>query len=348
MTDFNELSERERTILYAVVNSYVTAAEPVGSRSVVKQFNLDLSPATVRNTMADLEELGFLKQVHTSSGRVPTEKGYRYFVSHLMRVQQLTMDEQARIEHEFSQKLNDTDAVLKQTSHLLALITQQAGIAEAPAEASVFVQRLELIPLTAQRLAVLIVDNYGRVRSGSIELNYELPLERLHSINRFLNEQLRGIEVECLADGVRQRLATYFDEQRLLAQQALDVLSLLPRQPTRQLFLDGAAQLFGQPEFNDIQRAREVFGLFEENQQIADALRAGLWQGEGMNRQVFIGEAGTPLEGLSVVASPYEVDGKPVGMVGILGPRRMQYSRLTSVVDYTAQVVGRILTRFAG
>ena len=97
-----------------------------------------------------------------------------------------------------------------------------------------------------------------------------------------------------------------------------------------------------------IQRAREVFGLFEENQQIADALRAGLWQGESMNRQVFIGEAGTPLEGLSVVASPYEVDGRPVGMVGILGPRRMQYSRLTSVVDYTAQVVGRILTRFAG
>ncbi len=156
------------------------------------------------------------------------------------------------------------------------------------------------------------------------------------------------MEVEALADGVRQRLATYFDEQRLLAQQALDVLSLLPRQQTRQLFLDGAAQLFGQPEFNDIQRAREVFGLFEENQQIADALRAGLWQGESMNRQVFIGEAGTPLEGLSVVASPYEVDGRPVGMVGILGPRRMQYSRLTSVVDYTAQVVGRILTRFAG
>jgi len=348
MTDFNELSERERTILYAVVNSYVTAAEPVGSRSVVKQFNLDLSPATVRNTMADLEELGFLKQVHTSSGRVPTEKGYRYFVNHLMRVQQLTLDEQSRIEREYQQKLNDTDAVLKQTSHMLALLTQQAGIAEAPTEASVFVQRLELIPIAPQRMAVLIVDNYGRVRSGSVELDYELPLDRMQLINRFLNDQLRGVEVDALAEGVRQRLATYFDEQRLMAQQALDVLSLLPRQQTRQLFLDGAAQLFEQPEFNDIQRAREVFGLFEENQQIADALRAGLWQGKGMHSQVFIGEAGTPLEGLSVVAAPYEVDGKAVGMVGILGPRRMQYSRLTSVVDYTAQVVGRILTRFAG
>ena len=348
MADINELSERERTILYAVVNSYVTAAEPVGSRSVVKQFNLDLSPATVRNTMADLDELGFLKQVHTSSGRVPTEKGYRYFVSHLMRVQQLTMDEQARIEQEYTQKLNDTDAVLKQTSQMLALLTHQAGIAEAPAEASVTVQRIELVPLGGPRMAVLLVDNYGRVRSASIELDNDLPLESLGRVNSFLNEQLRGIEFDTLADGMRVRLTTYFDEQRLLAQQALEVLNLLPRQQPRQLFLDGAVQLFGQPEFNDIQRAREVFGLFEENQQIAEALRAGLLPTSGMGSRVFIGETGTPLEGLSVVASPYEVDGRPVGMVGILGPRRMQYSRLTSVVDYTAQVVSRILTRLAG
>lgn len=347
MSDITELTERERIILYAVVNSYVTSAEPVGSRSVVKQFGLDLSPATVRNTMADLEELGFLKQVHTSSGRVPTEKGYRYYVSHLMQVQQLSLQERARIERELHDKLNDTDAVLRQTTHLLALITQQAGLAEAPVEASVRVQRLELIPLSATKLAVLIVDNYGRIRSSSVELETAITTEQLRRLNLFLNEQLYGVEVESLAEEVRRRLAAYFDEQRLLAQHALAVLSLLPRQHSRQLFLDGATQLFVQPEFNDIQRAREVFGLFEDNEQIAVALRQGLREDHGMVRQVLIGAEGTPLEGLSVVASPYQVDGESVGMVGILGPRRMEYSRLTSVVDYTAQIVGRLLTRLA-
>lgn len=348
MSELQELSERERTILYAVVNSYVTAAEPVGSRSVVKQFGLDLSPATVRNTMADLEDAGFLKQVHTSSGRVPTDKGYRYFVHHLMRVQTLTMEERARIEQDFDQKLNDTDAVLRQTTQLLALITQQAGIAQAPEEASVRVQRLELIPLAGTRVAVMMVDNYGRVRSASVDLSVEIAPDELQRISRFLNEQLHGLEVESLAEGVRQRLSSYFDEQRLIAQRALEVLSLLPRQQKQQLFLDGAAQLFVQPEFNDIHRAREVFGLFEQNQQIAEALRSGLLSSSGGFRPVFIGEDGTPLEGLSVVAAPYAVDGKQVGMVGILGPRRMPYSRLTSVVDYTAQVVSRLLTRLAG
>lgn len=348
MSDLHELSERERTILYAVVNSYVTSAEPVGSRSVVKQFGLDLSPATVRNTMADLEEAGYLKQVHTSSGRVPTDKGYRYFVKHLMRIQELTLEERNRIEQDFDQKLNDTDAVLKQTTHLLALLTQQAGIAQAPEEASVRVQRIELIQLANRRAAALIVDNYGRVRSVTVDLGEELSPDELGRISRFLNDQVRGIEMEALADGVRQRLASYFDEQRLLAQRALAVLNLLPRQQSQQLFLDGAAQLFVQPEFNDIQRAREVFGLFEENQHIAEALRSGLQSREGDFHRVLIGEDGTPLEGLSVVASPYEVNGRPVGMVGILGPRRMPYSKLTSVVDYTAQVVGRLLTRLSG
>jgi len=345
MPSVQDLSDRERTILNAVVNSYITTAEPVGSRSVVKQFDLEWSPATVRNTMADLEDLGFLKQVHTSSGRVPTEWGFKYYVNYLMRVQELTIKERSRIEHELNEKLNDTDEVLRHTSQLLALLTHQAGIAESPAETSVRVHRIEAVPVSDSRMAVLLVDNYGRVRTTSVDVGERVSGDQLQRLNAFMNANLHDVEIERMADDVRERLKDYFDEQRLLAQRAVEVLDLLPKQETRQLFLDGAMQLFDQPEFSDMSRAREVFGLLEHNDQIAVLLREGLRDGEKL-RQVYIGEEGTALEGMSVVASPYTVEGKPVGMVGILGPRRMPYSRLTSVVDYTATMVTRWLERF--
>jgi len=347
MTATQELSERERQVLHAVVHTYITTAEPVGSRAVVKRFDLNVSAATARNTMADLEDSGFLKQVHTSSGRVPTDKGYRYYVKHLMRVQELSLEERRRIEQEFNRKLNDVDEVLRQTSHLLALMTHQAGIAEAPDDETALIQRIELMPITETRLAVLIVDNYGRVRTVTVLMDMPLGAEELPVLNRFLNDHLHGVEVHDLKRAVEKKLRTFFDEQRKLAEQALSVLNLLPAWPATQLYLEGASQLFDQPEFTDIVKAREVFGLFEERERVADLLRTAVLENATMRSSVVIGAEGTELEGLSLVASPYEVAGRRVGLVGILGPRRMPYSRLTAVVDYTSEMVGRFLTRLS-
>lgn len=347
MTELPDLNEREREILHAVVHSYITSAEPVGSRTVVKRFGMELSPATVRNVMADLEDAGFLQQLHTSSGRVPTELGYRYYVNHLMRVQRLTLEERDRIEREYQAKLNDADAVLRQTSHLLALVTHQAGVAEAPSESAAVVQRVELLPLWGARMAVLIVDSFGRLRTMHVELEEALDAEALGRLNQFLNDQLRGATADSLAAAIEQRLRSYFDEQRRLAELALRVLKLLPRQTQGQLFLEGAAQLFEQPEFSDIARAREVMGLFEERERLVEVLREALAQSSPGKGAVFIGPEGTGLDGLSVVSSPYEVNGKTVGVVGVIGPRRMPYPRLTAIVEHTAGLVGRMLTRLA-
>ncbi|HPO12566.1 MAG TPA: heat-inducible transcriptional repressor HrcA [Candidatus Hydrogenedentes bacterium] len=345
-----ELNEREATILHAVVHSYITTAEPVGSRTVVKRFALDLSPATVRNTMADLEEQGYLQQVHTSSGRVPTDRGYRYYVDYLMRVQELTGAERERIEVEYAQRLNDADEVLKQTSHLLALITHQAGIAEAPSERAAVVKRLELMPVTRDRMAVLLVDNYGRVRSMMVQTERELDADHLPTLNQFLNDHLNGVAVDGLSAALNAKLRNFLDEQRRLAEEALQVLSLMPAQRSGQVFLEGATQLFEQPEFRDIERAREVFGLLEERDRLVDLLRSAAMESERTRGSVLIGAEfqGKGVEGISVVASPYHVDGQPVGAIGVLGPRRMPYPRLTAIVDYTASMVGRILTRLGG
>lgn len=237
-----DLNEREQQILQAVVHMYVTEAEPVGSRSIVKRLALGLSPATVRNVMADLEELGYLEQVHTSSGRIPTEVGYRYYVSHLMQVQQLTLTDRERIEGEFSQRLNDADQVLRQTTQLLALISQQAGIAEAPSQAIATLQRLDLMQLAPDRLVLLTADNFGRVKTMTVALAEAIMPEMLQVPNAFLNQHLRGVQVDHLAAEVEARLRTFY-EQRRIAELALRVLNLVPAQRGGTLFLEGASQL---------------------------------------------------------------------------------------------------------
>ena len=347
MVDPRDLNERERMILQAVVHSYITTAEPVGSRSVVKRFGLDLSPATVRNAMADLEELGFLEQLHTSSGRVPTDVGYRYYVNHLMRVQELTLSERERIEQEYTERLNDADEVLQHTSHLLALITHQAGIAEVPSGHKALVNHIELMPTGSERVAVLIADNFGRVHSMTVHVPDPISGDELPKLSHFLNSHLTGESVENLATAVQNKLKGFLDEQRLLAEHALRLLSLIPAEHHGQLYLEGATQLFEQPEFKDMARAREVLGLFEEKDHLLDLLRQAAQNENVSGSTVIIGgiDSEKGLEGISLVAAPYQVDRESVGMVGVLGPRRMPYSRLTAIVEHTAGMVGRILTR---
>lgn len=347
MADAYTLSERERQILHAVVHYYITTAEPVGSRAVTRRFQLGVSPATVRNTMADLEEMGLLEQLHTSSGRIPTDTGYRYYVDHLMQVQELTLSERRQIDREFTSKLRDVDDVLRQTSHLLALVTHQAGLAESPQESAAEVRRIELMPISSHRLAVLIADNLGRVQTITTETKESLGEAQLQTLNRFLNEQLYGVTVDLMVTTLDQRLRHFLDQQRALAEQALRVLSVLPPRPPAQLYLEGASHLFEQPEFQDIGRARQVFGLFDERTQLVDLLRKAVQTGPPAHSMVVLGSGapGEGLDGFSLVASSYQVEGETAGMVGVLGPRRMPYPRLTAIVDYTAEIVGRLLSR---
>lgn len=349
MTDVRDLNEREQLILQAVVNSYIMSAEPVGSRSVVKRFDLGLSPATVRNVMADLEELGFLQQIHTSSGRIPTDAGYRYYVNYLMQVHELTIRERSRIEEEFTERLSDADDVLRHTSQLLALISNQAGLAEAPSDDHAYVKRLEVMQVGPERVAILIVDNYSRVRTLTVQLKEGIHPEELQKLTQFLNEHLYGARLDGLAKTIESRLKDFLDEQRKIAELALRVLGLAPPQRPAQLYLEGASHLFDQPEFQDLGKAREVLGLMEERTVLLDMLRHALSDRDRVNSSIHIGriEGASGLDDISVIASPYYCKGEPVGMIGVLGPRRMPYSRLTAIVDYTAGMVGRILTRLS-
>ncbi len=340
------LNEREQVILQAIINSYVATAEPVGSRTVVKRFGLDLSAATVRNVMADLEEQGYLQQVHTSSGRIPTDAGYRYYVDYLMKVQQLTQSERRRIEGEYEKQLNDVDDVLRRTSHLLALVSHHAGLVEALDVEQARAQRFELMRVSDERVALLLVDNFGSVHSLATAVKPTASSEQLMRLSNFLNQNFQGATLGTLSSTISEKLGDELSEQRDLAHSVLSILDMLPQRREKKLFLEGAVHLFEHPEFQSIEQAREVFGLLDEHDRLISLLRKAV--SEDGSPAVFISrenDEAVGVDGIGVVASPYRVDGKPVGLIGILGPRRMPYSKLTAIVQHTSEVVGRFLTR---
>lgn len=343
------LTDREKLILHAVVHTYITTAEAVGSRTIVKRYGLELSPATVRNVMADLEDIGFLKQIHSSSGRVPTDRGYRYYVDYLMKVQELTLAERARIEEQVSRQLNDLDSIMRQTCHMLALISEQTSIVESPDESDAEVRRIELIPITAEKVAVLTADSYGQVHTLMVEVDQRMTPDELSRLSAFLNEHFTGMTLAHVKQRVQLRMQQYVDEQRRLAEQALLLLTALPHTRAVQVFLEGTSNLLDQPEFRDIAKAREMFTLLEERDRLGELLRQRLGTEAAPRLSVLIGsdDDGSALQDISFVTAPYQVGDKTVGLVGVMGPRRMPYSRVTALVDYTAGLLTNFLTRRA-
>ncbi|HOQ31332.1 MAG TPA: heat-inducible transcriptional repressor HrcA [Candidatus Hydrogenedens sp.] len=347
-TKFPPLNERERTVLEAVVHIYITTAEPVGSRTVVKKLGLNLSPATIRNVMADLEEMGYLTQVHTSSGRVPTDMGYKYYVTHLMKVQELTLAEREHIKQELTKKMDSADQILRQTSHLLALASHQAGLAELPAESTAVIRHVELVPLLERQVAILIVDSFGCVHTSSVILDSTVSTQLLESLNKFLNESLLNVSIDNIYPVVRESLRKFFDERRKLVELALKILTQV-EPPANQMFLDGTNNLFDQPEFQESTKVRSIIGIMEDPSPLVKALRESLARSENQKRTVLIGSE-TMMNNINefgIIASPYRLEEQeePAGFIGILGPKRMPYERLSSIVDYTAGMVGKMLSR---
>jgi heat-inducible transcriptional repressor len=344
-----QLTDREQLILQAVVHLYITSAEPVGSRAIVKKLGLDLSPATVRNVMADLEETGYLQQLHTSSGRVPTDIGYRYYVDYLMRIQDVTHAERNKLENRLTDFRDDADSILRQTSALLALISHQTSIVEAPRLNVAEVRHVEIIPIAERRLAFLLADSYGGVRTMVVPAEHTYSADEAQRLGHFLTDHLRGTPVDNLADSLQEKLERYVDETRTIANQAVDLLRTLPTPEGGNLFLEGTTQLFEQPEFQNVEKARSVFGLLEERDRIVELLRDGVVNPEPHPSRVVIGSEAKQqgFEDLSVVSAPYKVGDTTVGMVGVLGPRRMPYSKLAGLVEFTAGRLGNLLSRLA-
>ena len=330
------LDERAKLLLKALVERYIAEGQPVGSRTLSKASGLELSPATIRNVMADLEELGLIVSPHTSAGRVPTAKGYRLFVDTMLTVQrhQLNAPELAP---EQPQK------VIANAAQLLSNLSQFVGVVMAPRRASVF-RHIEFLRLSQGRLLVIIVSPEGDVQNRVIFTDVDYTPTQLIETANFLNTHYAGMTMEQVRERLKTEVERLRGEVAALMQAAVNVGSEALSQAQDDVVISGERNLLAVSEFSsDMHNLRRAFDLFEQKTQILRLLDVSS-QAEGV--RIFIGGESQvmPFEDLSVVSAPYEVDGQVVGTLGVIGPTRMAYDRMIEIVDITSRLVSNDLS----
>lgn len=341
----SRLSDRAQQLLKVLVESYIREGTPVGSRSLSRDSGMNLSAATIRNVMADLEAYGFVSSPHTSAGRIPTPKGYRFFIDTLLKVQPLEAAAAEQLRRELA-GTEDSRALVAAASQLLSNVTQLAGVVSLHTKQAATLTHIEFLPLSERRaLAILVYDN-REVENRVVQLERQIPAEELRRAAGALNEQFRGRTVE----QVRQELIEQLSQMReLLNQGMVDTIAV-----AQQLFADGSrradmdlvvageTKLMGFAELSSVEKLRRLFEAFNEKREILQLLDMSL-RGQGV--QIFIGqESGYQiLDDCSVVAAPYSSDDGTVGVIGVIGPTRMAYERVIPVVDLTAKLLGSAL-----
>jgi heat-inducible transcriptional repressor len=339
------LNDRERQVLAAVIRSYIATAEPAGSRTVSKHFGLGVSPATVRNTMSDLEEKGFLFHPHTSAGRIPTDKAYRVYVDELMSVSPVERAQAKQLQNEIRRGTSTLEAILRRAAQSLGVLSQELGIALGPRLDETILSRIELVRISSERLMVVLALRGGAVRTIFIEVKGDIGDDALGEVQIVLNERLAGLSLAAIHSSLGQRLrdtATGPDSRDLLnifvqeGDQLFDVEAAADS-----VVLGQASVLAEQPEFSDATRMRNLIELTETRAKLASALRSRPAQA---GVQITIGaENGSALPGgLTVVTAEYSA-GALSGVIGVIGPTRMPYEKVIALVSHTSSLVTGLL-----
>ncbi|MFQ5840610.1 MAG: heat-inducible transcriptional repressor HrcA [Candidatus Methylomirabilales bacterium] len=339
-----ELSEREREVLRVITEEHIVAGEPVGSRSVTRKHGFHLSPATIRNIMADLEEMGYLAQPHTSAGRIPTDLGYRFYVDFLMNRCRLSRAEEHRIERQFAPVREAGEPLLETTTGVLSNLSQVVGIVLGPRADQVAIRQVEFIHLVGERILVILITQSGHVERKVIVIDEVLSQEELGRIARCLNDIVEGLTLR----EVRKRLVERMEEERAQYDDLLRrALSLGQRtfmsSGAGEVYIRGTANIMDQPEFADIEKMRALFAAFEDKARLVKILDACLAE-QGLTIRIGSENSDHHLQGLSLVIAPYGMEMGMVGVVGVIGPTRMEYSKIIPLVDFTARLVERYLS----
>ena len=340
------LDERARTLLKTLIERYIADGQPVGSRALSRFSGLDLSAATVRNVMADLEELGLIASPHTSAGRVPTPRGYRFFVDSLLTMQPLETDKIHAIEGQLHP--SQPQQLISSASHLLSGLTHFAGIVLTPKRQSLRIRQIEFVSLSDKRILLILVTTNGDVQNRILFTDRPYSPSELVVASNYLNQCFSGQEFEYIRDRVKADLVQLRGDLQALMSAALAVGDEVLSQSDEQYVISGERNLLEVEELSsNMKRLRELFDLFEQRTALMQLLDIS-HRADGI--QIFIGgESGlAPLDECSVVTAPYEVDGHVVGSVGVIGPTRMAYERVIPIVDITAKLLSSALTYQAG
>jgi heat-inducible transcriptional repressor len=340
--DFS-ISERMRQVLGIIVEDYILDAEPVGSRTISKQSNLRLSPATIRNIMSDLEELGLLYQPHTSAGRIPTEKGFRFYVDFILNVHELSHEEQQEIRSRYSNYQIEGKDLFRETCRILSSSSHYLGVVWAPRMNLVVLQHIEFVKLRRSLVLIMLVSSAGLVHNRIIEMEDDFPQSELDHLSDYLNGLLTGLTLYEVREKLLDQMKMEKNIYSWLLEQALKIgEKAFSSLDETEFFIEGRTNILSEPEFTNISRMVDLFRAFDEKATMVRLLDKVM---EPRGVQIAIGSENQiqEMETCSLVVSTYGCAGKAWGALGVIGPRRMNYSKVIPLVDYSAKLLTKIL-----
>jgi heat-inducible transcriptional repressor len=341
------LNARHQGVLRAIVLDYIRTAEPVGSRTISRKYGFSLSPATIRSTMADLEELGYVAQPHTSAGRIPTDRGYRLYVDTLMDRPQLTLAEVQRIELQVAPPAGELEELLREAGKLLSALSPYVAVVMAPRPQESQRRRVEFVSLAREQVLVILLADTDLVHHKVVTVEEAMTQDELDRIARYLNDLLQGRTLRAVRDHLLAQMAEEKAQyDRMLARALRFGARALEAEPEADVYVAGAAHIADQPEFADIATMKTLFAAFEEKSKLVNILNNCL---TGEDFKIFIGSElpGRDIQGLSVIAAPYRNGDRILGVLGVLGPTRMDYGRALALVETTARLLSRAITERA-
>ena len=341
-----EMTERKKEILKTIINEYIVTANPVGSRTLARKYDFGVSSATIRNEMADLERAGYLKQPHKSAGRVPSDKGYRFYVDYLMELRDLSEEEAQTIRNNYDTKETEIQELMNHTSNLLSDLTNYTSLALSPELKESIFRNVKLVQITKKKILLVLVTDTGVVKDKIIELPEKLSEDDLEEIERVLNDRLSGMSLYEIDDQLLSNIAAQLAARISITQQNIDLLEkeLFSNKlsPFGKVYLGGTTYILDQPEFSDLNKVKNMLSMLEHKQIVRDILD----EEDKSELEIIIGKENDydKIKDCSIVVATYKLNDRPVGKLGVLGPTRMKYSKVAGRVKYIADLLSNLLT----
>ncbi|MBR4632568.1 MAG: heat-inducible transcription repressor HrcA [Elusimicrobia bacterium] len=336
----NILKERKARVLYAVIHEYIKTGKPVGSSVLEQKYKFNLSPATLRNLMAELEKDGFLTHPHTSAGRIPTDAGYKAYVNSLVELQRLAVEEEERIKQEYEKKTKEIESLLSQTSKILSGLSNYTGFITAPKAKVNEIRNIELMQVSKSQVMVILLTKTGIVKHKMINLSVDS--EELYELKKFLNNKLRGLTVEEASKRLIVEVEKYQDKQNDMLQLAEQICNVIDS-IQEDIYVDGTSNVLSVPDFTDFESARSLMKLNEDKDRLIEIIGRDL--DEATVNVKIGGQDLSELKNLSVVKTSYSYGDKIVGVLGIIGPKRMDYDKMMALVNSVSNIVNGFLLK---
>ena len=341
-----EMNERKRKILHTIINEYVTNAEPVGSRHIAKNLDLGLSSATIRNEMADLEEMGYLEQPHTSAGRVPSDKGYRFYVNELMNGYEVSQRDIDLLAVAMEMKLNQFDKVIRQASVVLSQLTNYTAVLMTPEMKHGAIKTIELVPVDASSMLIILVTNEGIMKNKRVYIPKNVDHKIIPQVSALMKEKLSGLllnEIDMKKiNEIKKALGSNYEMLFPVLDFISDIIDDIQKET--EIYLSGVTNIFNFPEYRDVTRAKEFIEFLDDKKSVAKVLSDAEENDEHAIHVRIGSENGLDImQNLSLVTTNYHLGGRAAGRLGIIGPTRMHYSKVIANINQISNYLDRLL-----